>query len=259
MVSSLPRKLSNEREGGKRKVLFAFCTRQQTPLRQEKFSQNQLSRRCLWKQQLVGRYLKKKKKVLRLIFSLCKKAIWICCHLWRAVDFICNYCEWRSLASASQSWKCHRFLTHLSLWIFIALLFDTDGESATRERSLQKRAVRAPVVMVFPKALPWARGGCAGTDVGCAHSVGRASLHRQPPLPWKSTISQNFWSYHTMIWLRKELKDRLFPTTPFQCGYPQHHFSVAVFSVLKKLTAPTAFAWRAEDGDAQQIQVPWHS
>lgn len=59
-----------------------------------------------------------------------------------------------------------------------------------------------------------------------------------------------------MIWLRKELKDRLFPTTPFQCGYPQHHFSAAVFSVLKKLTAPTAFAWRAEDGDAQQIQVP---
>lgn len=197
--------------------------------------------------------------MLRLIFSLCKKAIWICCHLWRAVDFICNYCEWRSLASASQSWKCHRFLTHLSLWIFIALLFDTDGESATRERSLQKWAVRAPVVMVFPKALPRARGGCAGTDVGCAHSVGRASLHRQPPLPWKNTISQNFWSYHTMIWLRKELKDPLFPTTLFQCGYPQHHFSVAVFSVLKKLTAPTAFAWRAEDGDAQQIQVPWHS
>lgn len=59
-----------------------------------------------------------------------------------------------------------------------------------------------------------------------------------------------------MIWLRKELKDPLFPTTPFQCGYPQHHFSVAVFSVLKKLTAPTAFAWRAEDGDAHKYRSP---
>lgn len=59
-----------------------------------------------------------------------------------------------------------------------------------------------------------------------------------------------------MIWLRKELKDLLFPTTPFQRGYPQHHFSVAVFSVLKKLTAPTAFAWRAEDGDAHKYRSP---
>lgn len=169
------------------------------------------------------------------------------------MDFICNYCECRSLASASQSWKCHRFFnTFVSLNIHSSAIPYRWRKCRRGEGGVCGTGLSVPwrlwcfpnfptpcpghgeVVLGQKLAVPTAWAGCPGTHSHHCHE----KTHHQPEF---------FSSYHR-IGLERTLKIICF----------QHTISGWQGFLSGKLTARTAFACRAQDGDAQQTQDPWH-
>lgn len=85
--------------------------------------------------------------------------------------------------------------------------------------------------VVFPKALPWAQ------------KLAVPKVWAEHPCPQKKHHQPEFWEL-SQNWIRRDLKD----------DFSNNTISRWQGFLSGKLTAPTAFAWRAEDGDAQQMQ-----